>query len=125
MENRITDIGPPYFWQFMPPIVQKNFGKWKSHQIIQPGVIKRVSETGDVIYVVRCGTPRLETTDYIREICEIADKYCGGYVRWTTRNNVEFVVDSEDKLKALLEDLKIENILMVLINFLLVGLEQE
>jgi len=49
MENRITDIGPPYFWQFMPPIVQKNFGKWKSHQIIQPGVIKRVSETGDVI----------------------------------------------------------------------------
>ena len=106
MENRITDIGPPYFWQFMPPIIKKNFGKWKSHRIIRPGVIKRVSETGDVIYVVRCGTPRLETVDYIREICDIADKYCDGYVRWTTRNNVEFIVDSEEKLNALIEDLE-------------------
>jgi len=27
MENRITDIGPPYYWQFMPPVVKKNYGK--------------------------------------------------------------------------------------------------
>lgn len=106
MENRITDIGPPYYWQFMPPVIQKNYGKWVSHEIIQPGVLKYKSETGDVVYVVRCGTPRLETTDYIREICEIADKYCGGYVRWTTRNNVEFHVTDEETLKALIEDLK-------------------
>ncbi|MFZ8832421.1 MAG: dissimilatory-type sulfite reductase subunit beta [Thermodesulfobacteriaceae bacterium] len=106
MENRITDIGPPHYWQFLPPVIQRNYGKWKSHEILQPGVLKYTSETGEVVYVVRCGTPRLETTDYVREICEIADKYCDGYVRWTTRNNVEFHVTDEEKLKALIEDLK-------------------
>jgi sulfite reductase beta subunit len=106
MENRITDIGPPHYWQFLPPVIQRNYGKWKSHEILQPGVLKYTSETGEVVYVVRCGTPRVETTDYVREICEIADKYCDGYVRWTTRNNVEFHVTDEEKLRALIEDLK-------------------
>ncbi len=106
MENRITDIGPPHYWQFLPPVIQRNYGKWKSHEILQPGVLKYTSETGEVVYVVRCGTPRLETTDYVREICEIADKYCDGYVRWTTRNNIEFHVTDEEKLRALIEDLK-------------------
>jgi len=106
MENRITDIGPPHYWQFLPPVIQRNYGKWKSHEILQPGVLKYTSETGEVVCVVRCGTPRLETTDYVREICEIADKYCDGYVRWTTRNNVEFHVTDEEKLRALIEDLK-------------------
>ena len=40
-----------------------------------------------------------------REICEIADKYCGGHVRWTTRSNVEFMVTDLETLKALKEDL--------------------
>ncbi len=106
MENRITDIGPPYYAQFFPPVIKKNYGKWKSHEIIQPGVIKYTSETGDVVYVVRVGTPRLITTDYIREVCEIADKFCEGYVRWTTRNNIEFHVTDEETLRNLLEDLK-------------------
>jgi sulfite reductase beta subunit len=106
MENRITDIGPPHYWQFLPPVIQRNYGKWKSHEILQPGVLKYTSETGEVVYVVRCGTPRLETTDYMREICEIADKYCDGYVRWTTRNNIEFHVTDEEKLRGLIEDLK-------------------
>ncbi|AEH44286.1 sulfite reductase, dissimilatory-type beta subunit [Thermodesulfatator indicus DSM 15286] len=106
MENRITDIGPPYYAQFFPPVIKKNYGKWKSHEIIEPGVLKYISETGDVVYVVRVGTPRLVTTDYIREVCEIADKYCDGYVRWTTRNNIEFHVTDEEKLRALKEDLK-------------------
>ncbi len=106
MENRITDIGPPHYAQFFPPVIKKNYGKWKSHEIIEPGVIKYTSETGDVVYVVRCATPRLATTDYIREVCEIADKYCEGYVRWTTRNNIEFHVTDEEKLRALLDDLK-------------------
>ncbi|WP_068671347.1 dissimilatory-type sulfite reductase subunit beta [Thermosulfurimonas dismutans] len=106
MENRITDIGPPHFAQFFPPVIKKNYGKWKSHEIIQPGVIKYTSETGDVLFAVRVGCPRLVTTDYIREVCEIADKYCDGYVRWTTRNNIEFHVTDEEKLRALLDDLK-------------------
>ncbi len=106
MENRITDIGPPHYAQFFPPVIKKNYGKWKSHEIIEPGIIKYTSETGDVVYAVRCATPRLVTTDYIREVCEIADKYCEGYVRWTTRNNIEFHVTDEETLRALLDDLK-------------------
>jgi len=45
------------------------------------------------------------TVENIREICEIADKYCEGYVRFTTRNNIEFMTDSQDKMEALKKDL--------------------
>ena len=106
MANRVTDIGPPYFEQFFPEVIKKNYGKWKSHEIVEPGVIKYTSETGDVVYALRCGSPRLITTDTIREIADIADKYCDGYVRWTTRNNIEFHVETEDQLRALMDDLK-------------------
>ena len=105
MANRITDIGPPHYEQFFPPVIKNNYGKWKSHEIVEPGVIKYTSETGDVCYAVRCASPRLITTDTIREICEIADKYGEGSVRWTTRNNIEFNVDSEEKMRALKDDL--------------------
>ncbi len=105
MANRITDIGPPHYEQFFPPVIKNNYGKWKSHEIVEPGVIKYVSETGDVCYAVRCASPRLITTDTIREICDIADKYSEGSVRWTTRNNIEFTVDSEEKMRALKDDL--------------------
>jgi len=106
MENRITDIGPRHFWEFFPPIIKKNYGKWKYHRILEPGVLMHVSETGDKVYTVRCGAPRLMSAEYIREVCDIADKYCDGYVRWTTRNNIEFIVDSEEKLEALKKDLQ-------------------
>jgi len=45
------------------------------------------------------------TVEHVREICEIADKYCDGYVRFTTRNNIEFIVDSWEKVEALKKDL--------------------
>ena len=106
MENRITDIGPRHFWEFFPPIIKKNYGKWKYHRILEPGVLMHVSETGDKVYTVRCGAPRLMSAEYVREVCDIADKYCDGYVRWTTRNNIEFIVDSEEKLEALKKDLQ-------------------
>jgi sulfite reductase beta subunit len=106
MANRITDIGPPHYEQFFPPVIKNNYGKWKSHEIVEPGVIKYTSETGDVCFAIRCGSPRLITTDLILEVAEIADKYGEGSVRWTTRNNIEFNVDSEDKMRALVDDLK-------------------
>jgi sulfite reductase beta subunit len=46
------------------------------------------------------------STTHIREICDIAEKHCDGYVRFTTRNNIEFLVDSEDKVRPLVEDLE-------------------
>ncbi|RLB06187.1 MAG: dissimilatory-type sulfite reductase subunit beta [Deltaproteobacteria bacterium] len=105
MENRITDLGPRHFWQYFPPVIQKNYGKWKYHEILEPGVLVHVSETGDKVYTVRCGGCRFMTAEHVREICEIADKHCDGYVRFTTRNNIEFMVDNSEKLEALKKDL--------------------
>jgi sulfite reductase beta subunit len=105
MENRITDIGPRNFEEFYPPVIAKNKGKWLYHEILEPGVLVHVSETGDEIYTVRCGGARLMSVSHIREICEIADKHCGGHLRFTTRNNIEFFVDSKDKVEPLKKDL--------------------
>ncbi|MGD1975605.1 MAG: dissimilatory-type sulfite reductase subunit beta, partial [Desulfobacterales bacterium] len=57
-------------------------------------------------YSIRVGGARLMSTTHIREICDIAEKHCDGYVRFTTRNNIEFLVDSEDKVRPLVEDLE-------------------
>src|SRR5512139_839546 len=106
MKDRITDIGPPHYEQFFPPVVKKNFGKWKYHEILEPGVLVHVAESGDEIYSVRVGSCRIMSVELIREVCEIADKYCDGYLRFTTRNNIEFLLDKKAKLKPLLDDLK-------------------
>jgi len=105
MKDRITDIGPPHYEQFFPPVIKENYGKWLYHEIVRPGVLKHVSETGAECYTIRVGSPRLISVEHIREICDIADKHCDGFVRWTTRNNIEFMVDSEDKVQPLLDDL--------------------
>ncbi|PKN30194.1 MAG: dissimilatory-type sulfite reductase subunit beta, partial [Deltaproteobacteria bacterium HGW-Deltaproteobacteria-21] len=84
---------------------QNNYGKWKYHEILEPGILVHVSETGDKVFTVRVGGGRFMTVEHVREMCEIADKYCGGFVRFTTRNNIEFMVDSLDKVQTLKKDL--------------------
>ena len=101
MENRITDIGPRKYDEFYPPVIAKNKGQWKYHEILEPGVLVHVAESGDKVYTVRCGGARLMSVTHIREICEIADKFCGGFVRFTTRNNLEFQVETEEAAKEL------------------------
>ncbi len=103
MKDRITDIGPPHYEQFYPPVIKKNHGKWLYHEILAPGVLVHVSETGDKCYTVRCASARLISTSLIKDMCDIADKYCDGCLRFTTRNNVEFMVDSEEKVKPLVD----------------------
>jgi len=105
MEGRITDLGPPHYGQFMPPVIQANKGKWLWHEILQPGVLMHKSETGDEVYTIRVGSARLVTCVFIREVCDIADAHCDGHLRFTTRNNIEFMVDSKDKIQPLLDDL--------------------
>jgi sulfite reductase beta subunit len=106
MQDRITDIGPPKYDEYFPPVIKENFGKWKYHEILEPGVLMHVAESGAEIYSVRVGSARLISTDYIGELCDLADKYCGGYLRWTTRNNVEFLVSDKAKLQPLLTELR-------------------
>ncbi|MFZ5570431.1 MAG: dissimilatory-type sulfite reductase subunit beta [Thermodesulfobacteriota bacterium] len=106
MKDRITDIGPRDYNEFYPPVIAKNKGKWLYHEILEPGVLVHVSESGDEVYTVRVGGARLMSVSHIREICDIADKHCGGHVRFTTRNNIEFMVDSKAKVEPLKKDLE-------------------
>ncbi|MFW5735107.1 MAG: dissimilatory-type sulfite reductase subunit beta, partial [Oceanidesulfovibrio sp.] len=106
MEDRITDIGPRKYDEFLPPVIKNNFGEWDYHEILEPGVLVHVAKSGDKVFTVRCGAARLMSTSMIREMLEIADKHCDGHLRFTTRNNVEFMVDNETKLAALKEDLQ-------------------
>jgi sulfite reductase beta subunit len=109
LPERKTDIGPPHYEQFLPPVIKKNYGKWLYHEVLSPGTMKHVAESGDEIYTVRVASPRLLSTDSIRDICEIADKYCDGYLRFTTRNNIEFLVSDKSKLDPLVKELKEKN----------------
>lgn len=105
MSERITDIGPPHYSKFLPPIIKENYGKWKYHTIPEPGVLIHVSESGDELISVRVASPRLITTLFARELCDIADKYCDGYLRFTSRHNVEFLVSDKSKLEGLKAEL--------------------
>lgn len=104
--QRKTDIGPPHYDQFLHPTIKKNYGKWKYHEILRPGVLVHHSETGDKLFSVRIGTPRLMSIQSIRAICDIADKYCDGYLRFTSRNNVEFLLTDEKKIEPLVKDVE-------------------
>jgi sulfite reductase beta subunit len=104
--KRITDIGPPHYEKFLPPIIKKNYGQWKYHEIMKPGVLVHVAESGDKLYSVRAGSPRLLSVDSIRLFADLADKYSGGHLRWTSRNNVEFLVTDPTKIDPLIDELK-------------------
>ena len=90
-----TDIGPPDYHDFLPEVIKKNYGHWKYHEILKPGVLVHVAESGDKIWSVRIGGARLICTDRIREYADIAEKYCDGHLRFTSRHNCEFLVSDE------------------------------
>ena len=100
------DIGPPDYRQMLQPVIKDNYGKWQYHEVLEPGVLVHVSETGDEVYTVRAGSPRLASVDFIREICDIADKYCDGYLRFTSRHCIEFMVPDKSRLQPLIEEAK-------------------
>ena len=57
--ERKTDIGPPHYEQFLPPIIKENYGKWLYHEISQPGVVFHVAESGAECHTVRVASARL------------------------------------------------------------------
>jgi sulfite reductase beta subunit len=103
--ERRTDYGPPHYEQFLPPVIKENYGKWKYHEIVRPGVMVHVSESGAKLYTVRAASGRLLSIDKIRMYCDLADKYCDGYLRFTSRHNVEFLLTKEENIEPLIKDL--------------------
>ncbi len=104
-EERITDQGAKDYKEFLHPVMKANYGKWKYHEILKPGVMVHVGESGDKLYTVRIASPRLLSTKSIRFFLSLADKYCDSHIRWTTRNNVEFLTDKENNIEPLIKDL--------------------
>ena len=103
-KERKLDIGPPHYKKFLPPIIQENYGKWKYHENVNPGVLLHVSESGAKLWSVRAATPRLMSVVSIRKVCDIADKYCGGHLRFTSRNNIEYLVTDEANIDPLIKE---------------------
>jgi len=106
-QERRTDYGPPHYEQFLPPVVKENYGKWKYHEVLKPGVMVHVSHSGAKLYTVRAASGRLTSIQKIRMYCDLADKYCDGYLRFTSRHNVEFLMDKADNIEPLIKDLAV------------------
>ncbi len=106
--KRKTDIGPPHYDRFLPPVIKQNYGKWKYHEMPRPGVLLHVAESGAKLWSVRAASPRLISIETLRLFAALADEFCGGYLRFTSRNNVEFLLDSDAKIEALIAKLKKE-----------------
>ena len=104
--DRKTDIGPPDYNKFLPPVIKANYGTWKYHEMVKPGVMVHVGESGDKLYTVRASSPRLLSIVKIRLFADLADKYCGGHLRFTSRNNVEFLLTDKANIEPLIGDLK-------------------
>ena len=103
---KTIESGPYDYQEALHPVVRKNYGKWKYHVMPRPGVLKHTAESGDVLFTVRAGTPRQDSVDLIREICDIADKYADGYLRFTVRNNVELMTPEEKNVDLLIRELE-------------------
>ena len=53
------ESGCPDPWQYMHPVMRKNFGQWKYHEHPRPGVLRHVAWSGDEIWTVKAGTQRI------------------------------------------------------------------
>jgi len=102
------ESGVPDPFQYMHPVMTRNYGAWKYHERPRPGVLCHTAKSGDKIWTVRAGTQRQMDLYTIRKLCDIADEYGDGFIRFTIRSNIEFMVADEAKVQPLVEKLQKE-----------------
>ena len=102
--KRVTDIGPPHHDKLMPQICKDNYGAWKYHEVLKPGVMVHVGATGDKLFTVRAAGARLVGIRKLRLFADLADKYCGGHLRFTSRHNIEFLLTDEANIDPLIAE---------------------
>ena len=100
------ESGVPDAFQYMHPALRRNYGQWAWHDRPRPGVLHHVAETGEEVWTVRAGTQRQLDVYTIRKLCDIADQHAEGYVRFTVRSNIEFIVSSAGKVDPLIAALE-------------------
>src|SRR4030067_1219290 len=106
--RRPKETGVPDNKRYLHPLMAKNYGQWRYHDRPRPGVLRHVAKSGDQIWTVRAGTQRQMDVGTIRKLCDIADKYAEGHVRFTIRSNIEFMVGDAKKVKPLIDKLQQE-----------------
>ncbi len=100
------ETGCPDGFQYMHPTMRKNFGQWKYHEHPKPGVLLHVAYSGDKIWTVRAGTQRILDVFSLRKLTKIGDDFADGYVRFTIRSNIEYMVKDEEKVEPLIHALE-------------------
>ncbi|MCP3867134.1 MAG: dissimilatory-type sulfite reductase subunit beta [Gammaproteobacteria bacterium] len=102
------DQGVPDHSNLLHPGMARNYGKWDYHERVRPGVLRYVAESGESLYMVRAGSPRTMSPETIEKICDIADRFCQGFLRFSMRTNVEFMVEEAEQVEPLIEAIKSE-----------------
>jgi len=102
------DQGVPEHLDLLHPGMARNYGKWDYHERIRPGVLRYVSQSGESLYVVRAGSPRTMSPEVVEKICSIADRFCQGFLRFSMRTNVEFMVEKAEEVEPLIGAIKSE-----------------
>ena len=102
------ESGVPDSLPLMHPIMRKNYGNWKWHDRPRPGVLHHVAHSGDEIWTVKSAKTREMDPYVIHKLCDIADEYGEGYVRFTMRSALEIMVSEEKKVAPLIEKLEAE-----------------
>ena len=100
------ETGSPDPFQYMHPTMRRNFGMWKYHTHPQPGVLLHVADHGDKLWTVKAGTQRILDVFSMRTLCDIADNYSDGFIRFTIRSNPEFYVTEESRVQPLIDALE-------------------
>ncbi|MDH5187638.1 MAG: dissimilatory-type sulfite reductase subunit beta [Rhodospirillaceae bacterium] len=100
------ECGVPDPQKYMHPVMKKNYGAWDWHDRPIVGVLHHVAKSGDEVWTVKAGTQRQMDIHTIRKLCDIADEFADGHVRFTTRSNIEYTVSDEGKVKPLIEKLE-------------------
>jgi sulfite reductase beta subunit len=104
--RKAVECGVPDNDKYMHPTLLKNRGNWKYHDRPRPGVLHHVAHSGDQVWSVRAGTQRQMDTHTIRKLCDIAEQYAEGFVRFTIRSNIEYIVADQKKVEPLIAKLE-------------------
>ncbi|MBI4265642.1 MAG: hypothetical protein HY657_14810 [Acidobacteria bacterium] len=98
--QRLGGVGYPRPDAVLPEVLQRNYGRWTRHEVVRPGVLKHVSDSGEACLTVRLLMPmgkRLSTRSLL-EIAEIAERVGAG-LRVTSRRAIELVGVPEHELE--------------------------
>ena len=91
------ECGVPDPMPLMHPVMAKNYGKWVFHDHPKAGVLRHRAASGDELWTVKAGTQRQMDLYTIRKLCDIADQYADGHVRFTARSNPYVRTDGWDE----------------------------